>query len=85
MRTNGSGTNGHGNGSSERPTFEEALAALGEPHDQLDKLATFTATQIHNLVEMMLAMGGRIDALESEIAKLKAERSGHSSTPPRRH
>jgi hypothetical protein len=73
MRSNGSGTNGKAEAGRDRPSFDEALAALGEPRDPLDKLACFTATSIHSIVELVMGMGRRIDALESEIAALKAE------------
>jgi hypothetical protein len=33
-----------------RPSFDEVLAAIGEPRDRVDRLAIFTATQVNNLL-----------------------------------
>jgi len=72
---NGHGSNDKDEAGSERPTFEEALAALGEPNDQLGKLAIFSAKQFHTLTDMLVIIQRRLDLLEGEVAKLKAKLS----------
>jgi hypothetical protein len=79
MRGNGNGGDGdNGHDEAGRPTFEEAIAAFGEPVDRFDHFALFCAKQIHALAGMMMLIGKRLDALEAELAALKAERDPSS-------
>jgi hypothetical protein len=84
MRSNGSGHHNDNETERGRPTFEEALAAI-EPRDRLDEFALFVARQLHTLGGAIDLIGRRLDALECDVEKLKAERGGHSSTTPWRN
>lgn len=45
MSSDGNGGGTPGNGEGERPTYEEAWAAFGEPRDRVDRVALFATEE----------------------------------------
>jgi uncharacterized small protein (DUF1192 family) len=70
----------NGNGGTHEPDgdramqacFDAALAAMPD-RDRVDRLAVFAATQSDALLRMIELLGRRIDLLEAELARLRAQ------------